>query len=361
MILLLSICIPTYNRCEMVFDTVQQCLKIPGDFYEVLVVDDGSTDDTSEILMGIQDKKLRYIKNDVNLGYSNMGYALKEGKGDYCLLLGDKDELVDVDWESFVSLLRSNDSVSIFHWEYYDSDGHVIRKVRSESRRKLSKGSFESMLFGKYHFAEAAGFVFRRTDIDLVWDAIDKTTLIWNTYPQEVISLHLAAIGDVCFIEIMKTRLKDEKRKIHIYQTFSGQKEPYWCPESRTIQNKEWISEIAGLGISEQIKRHLMHTVCVNAIKQIGVYNTIIYDEDKMNSEFYSVIRNKAKEDRTLDVSDWNMIIIKVIKVLLSEIRHSNNWKHRFITLDLEYTIRRFIAKRKVLKTISSLSEKKVM
>lgn len=72
-----SIVIPVYNEekaIEKVISDIKEVLKETGWKYEIIVVDDGSTDETPKILKKIQDIKL--IVNDENMGY---GAALKGG------------------------------------------------------------------------------------------------------------------------------------------------------------------------------------------------------------------------------------------------------------------------------------------
>ena len=70
--ILLSICIPTYNRADIVYECVKECLKISGDDIEVVVNDNCSTDDTKGKLEKIVDKRFRYYRNNENIGYSNL-------------------------------------------------------------------------------------------------------------------------------------------------------------------------------------------------------------------------------------------------------------------------------------------------
>ena len=48
-----SIVIPTYNRSTSVLDTLQSCFTQQFSDFEIVVVDDGSTDDTREVLAAL--------------------------------------------------------------------------------------------------------------------------------------------------------------------------------------------------------------------------------------------------------------------------------------------------------------------
>jgi len=74
-----SIVIPAFNEEECIENTIQdttECMKSSDFEFDVLVVDDGSTDRTPEILEGITSSSFRVIHHETNRGY---GAALKTG------------------------------------------------------------------------------------------------------------------------------------------------------------------------------------------------------------------------------------------------------------------------------------------
>ncbi|UOR03940.1 glycosyltransferase family 2 protein [Hymenobacter aerilatus] len=88
-----SIVIPTYNRATFIASTLYSVLNQTFTAYEVLVVDDGSTDDTAAVVAQFTDPRIQYLpKNNGERGAArNYGFAL--AKGDYVLFL-DSDDLL---------------------------------------------------------------------------------------------------------------------------------------------------------------------------------------------------------------------------------------------------------------------------
>lgn len=80
---LFSIIIPTYNRAKLITDTINSCLKqdLTGDF-EVIIVDDGSTDDTRLRVQSINDERVKYVwQENAERGRArNHGAELSRGK-----------------------------------------------------------------------------------------------------------------------------------------------------------------------------------------------------------------------------------------------------------------------------------------
>mgnify|MGYP001946273561 CR=1 FL=1 len=90
-----SIVIPAYNYGHLLARAVSSACAQLGDDYEVLVIDDGSTDNTREVLAGLADiyAALRVISQD-NRGLAAVrNRGIDESQGDYLIFLDADDEL----------------------------------------------------------------------------------------------------------------------------------------------------------------------------------------------------------------------------------------------------------------------------
>jgi glycosyltransferase involved in cell wall biosynthesis len=88
-----SVIIRTYNRAYIVAEAIESALNQTYGEYEVLVVDDGSTDNTPEVVRRFQDPRLRYIRHERNRGVGaacNTGVA--QARGEWIAFL-DSDDL----------------------------------------------------------------------------------------------------------------------------------------------------------------------------------------------------------------------------------------------------------------------------
>ncbi|MFL9868195.1 glycosyltransferase family 2 protein [Paraburkholderia fungorum] len=91
--ILISVVIPTYNREATIARALESALKQTWTNIEIIVVDDGSKDDTQKIVEAINDPRIRYLKNEKNLrgGASrNKGGTL--ARGEYVAFLDSDDE-----------------------------------------------------------------------------------------------------------------------------------------------------------------------------------------------------------------------------------------------------------------------------
>ena len=68
----ISVIIPTYNRSGKLRGSVESVLRQTYTDFELLIVDDGSQDDTREVVkaMAIEDDRIRYIRQEINQGAS---------------------------------------------------------------------------------------------------------------------------------------------------------------------------------------------------------------------------------------------------------------------------------------------------
>ena len=93
---LLSICIPTYNRSQFLPETLQSIFSQHIDDIEVVVCDNGSEDQTIEVMkqMQITYPQILYFRFEKNVGPDRCFLKSVEiASGEYCWLLGDDDIL----------------------------------------------------------------------------------------------------------------------------------------------------------------------------------------------------------------------------------------------------------------------------
>jgi glycosyltransferase involved in cell wall biosynthesis len=128
-----SIIIPTYNRAAFIEKTVHSVLDQREQNFEIIIVDDGSTDNTEEIVNSITSNKIRYYK----ISNSERGYARNYGasvaNGVYLNFL-DSDDLVYPYY-----LLNALESVQVNN---YPPFLHVAYEIKGDNGRVLSKVNF---------------------------------------------------------------------------------------------------------------------------------------------------------------------------------------------------------------------------
>ena len=121
----ISFIVPTYNRDQYIKKCIESVLKQTYKNVELIIVDDGSTDNTENIVTSYKDKKIKYFKNtNHGIGYSR-NFGLEKSTGDYVFFL-DSDDFIEPN--AAESIIQNINDADIFIFDYkqiFESDGHV--------------------------------------------------------------------------------------------------------------------------------------------------------------------------------------------------------------------------------------------
>jgi glycosyltransferase involved in cell wall biosynthesis len=91
---LISVCIPSFNNERFIDAAIRSVLDQTLDDFELIVIDDHSSDGTREKVRAYSDARLRFIENNVNLGHEgNWNKALGEARGRFIKILPGDDIL----------------------------------------------------------------------------------------------------------------------------------------------------------------------------------------------------------------------------------------------------------------------------
>lgn len=89
---LLSIIMTTYNEANNVSETVNAVLSQTYKKFELLIADDGSSDDTVEIIKSFNDNRIKLFETDHSGRASTLNFVLKKAKGNF-IAINDADDI----------------------------------------------------------------------------------------------------------------------------------------------------------------------------------------------------------------------------------------------------------------------------
>jgi len=136
---MISVCMATYNGEKYIEEQVKSILPQLAQEDELIVSDDGSTDDTIKILENFGDRRIKIFNHSRNLNNKHLFYpstknfenALSKAKGDY-IFLSDQDDIWMPDKVQItLPFLKENDNLVV-------SDAWIMNE-NLEEQEKLSK------------------------------------------------------------------------------------------------------------------------------------------------------------------------------------------------------------------------------
>lgn len=105
--IVLSICIASYNRRDLVCEHVKKILRYEGNDIEVIVNDNASEDGTIEALEKLDDKRLRVYKNEINVGAGgNHTRTIMYATGKYVIIINERDWIEPEGIRSFIAIYK---------------------------------------------------------------------------------------------------------------------------------------------------------------------------------------------------------------------------------------------------------------
>ncbi len=138
-----SVIIPTYNRAEYIGDTIDSVLRQTFTDFEIIVVDDGSTDNTREIVNGYTDPRIRYIYQE-NSGVSTArNNGINSSDSEYIAFLDSDDMYLEDMLEKSVRILDEHPEVG-----YSYGQSNIMRDGFGVYRTRISPFHSHSTVVG---------------------------------------------------------------------------------------------------------------------------------------------------------------------------------------------------------------------
>lgn len=111
-----TVLIPTYNRAAWLQRTIQTVLAQTYEDFLLVVSDNASSDETTEVVSSFSDGRIRYVRQPQNFGlYENHNSCLRRVNTEYALILPDDDLLRPEHLASTVAALDAHPDVGFVH------------------------------------------------------------------------------------------------------------------------------------------------------------------------------------------------------------------------------------------------------
>jgi glycosyltransferase involved in cell wall biosynthesis len=139
-----SIVLPTHNRAKYIRQAINSCLVQSYKNIELIIVDDASADNTLDIIKSYNDSRIKYVKNEENIGLAkslNKGFSL--ASGEYLTWTSDDNFYSEKAIEAMVRMLERDKRTDFIYANYYliDEDGNLTGKVNVGPPRGLDRAN----------------------------------------------------------------------------------------------------------------------------------------------------------------------------------------------------------------------------
>ncbi len=115
---MVSVVIPTYNRAHLLARSINSVLKQSIDDIEIIVVDDGSTDNTQCLIESMNDKRIKYFKQEKSGACRARNIGIEESNGELIAFQDSDDEWFPNKLDSQLKYLKETNADFTF-CEYY--------------------------------------------------------------------------------------------------------------------------------------------------------------------------------------------------------------------------------------------------
>lgn len=272
----LSFCIPTYNRAQIVYGLVTEILLCRDPNIEVVVLDNGSIDNTLTILRTIKDERLVVYSNGENKGaLFNMVNVLNKGRGKFLVYSTDQDHIDSTEINKFKSFLVQHpdlaggycefDSISEIECEIFQKGFPAVRKIAYQGRHPTGYYFNNELL-------KSIDFVERFSDYAFV-----------DLFPLEFAFAELCLLGDGAVYH--RTIFTPETGTMvvrHKSSTTNGKsRNAFFSPESRLKLAVNYAKHVSTLRLMPQEKHTLIVDVFIHELAAATKgYQSILSNEN---------------------------------------------------------------------------------
>ncbi len=165
-----SVILPTFNRADLIAETLESLLAQSRPIDEILVIDDGSTDDTRAQVAAFGDK-VRYYRKDNGGKAAALNLAMTMIGGDYVWICDDDDLILPEACAHLMRALEDDPALDYcagLHEDFTvdDASGEIVRKAPGYSKASSPEMVFSDALDGCHIFQP--GLIVRRAFYDQV-------------------------------------------------------------------------------------------------------------------------------------------------------------------------------------------------
>jgi glycosyltransferase involved in cell wall biosynthesis len=161
---LVSVIIPTFNRADVIEETVRSVLAQTYSFFEIIIVDDGSNDNTSEVVKCLNDSRIRYyFFENSGLPAVSRNKGLRLANGEFVAFLDSDDLWLPEKLAKQVKILQEQKDVFLVYSQCIVKQNERIIKI---SPLHPKSGHIFCQLYLAYNMIPCMAVIMRNRGVD---------------------------------------------------------------------------------------------------------------------------------------------------------------------------------------------------
>lgn len=154
--IMVSFCIASYNRYEVIKEIIEELLEINNDRFEIVVSDDKSPDDTAERLRTINDDRLKVYENKENVGsMQNIYESLNRGSGEFLFYVNDRDNVMASKINEMIKIFEELEKREVAY-------GKCVPEIKGDIKFQIYKKGEDALRRFACRVSHPTGYFFRR-------------------------------------------------------------------------------------------------------------------------------------------------------------------------------------------------------
>jgi glycosyltransferase involved in cell wall biosynthesis len=154
----ISVIVPTYNRAAMLSGCVEAVLAQTEKDFELIIVSDGSTDETEEVVRSVKDPRIVFLNKENGGQASARNLGISNASGEYIALCDDDDRFYPNHLATLSDSLQKHPEIGLVYsdalWRYQD---------RSRKPEIMFSENFDKQALENFNYITPVNVLFRKS------------------------------------------------------------------------------------------------------------------------------------------------------------------------------------------------------
>lgn len=258
---MISVIIPLYNKEPIIERSLRSVLLQDHDDFEVIIVDDGSTDGSADVVRSTADSRIVLINQENRGPSSARNTGVGHSHGEWVLFLDADDELLPGALRQFAELTKENTECNFFASPFYNN-GSKERTLMFPYKKEYVKNPYKGHFFGSF-LPRTGTFICKKDllvrhpfnenirrfeDLELLFRLYNDAIVYTDSQPSLVVNINYAAARNARkdikedFLGHLDLNGKSFWEKMCLYQLFLWERlhYPEQCKKLYPSLYKRW-------------------------------------------------------------------------------------------------------------------------